>query len=64
MYITESPAEIQTPNTPEHDWLQHDRPVASVIAQQYFFIILLSLLVSPRKEKYGAPFKNFTYLVS
>ena len=46
------------PSTLEPDRPQHDRPAASVIAQQYSSATFVSLCYHSRKEIFGVHFKN------
>ena len=51
-------------NTTEPDRPHHDCPIACFIAQQYSSAKFVSLRFSLRKEKSGAPFKNFFFFCS
>jgi hypothetical protein len=56
MYVQRTPAKIQTP---KH---RGNRPAASIIAQQRFSAIFVSLRFHSNKEKFGARCKNFPLL--
>jgi hypothetical protein len=47
------------PSTLEPDRPQHDRPAASVIAQQYSSATFVSLRSHSWKEMFGVHFRNF-----
>jgi hypothetical protein len=51
-----SPVEIKAPKGP--DRLQHNRPTACVIAQQYSSATFVSLPFNSRKKKFVAHLKN------
>jgi len=54
-YIQGSPVQILTRNTLEIDWLQHDRHIACVIAQQQQSSATFNhLCFHSHKEEYGA----------
>jgi hypothetical protein len=57
MYIQGNSAEIQTTNTLEPYWPQHDGPVDSVIAQQYSSATFIPTQFQSHNEKIGASFK-------
>jgi hypothetical protein len=48
-------------STPQPDRLQHDRPAACVIAQQYSSAIFVSLRFHSRNEKIRYAFRNYYY---
>jgi hypothetical protein len=50
-------------HTLKPDRLQHDRPAACVIAQQYSSVTFISLFFHSHKEKYGERSENVIILI-
>lgn len=63
MYVQGSLIHFQTAIL-ELDWPQHDHPTASVIAQQYSSVTLVSWPFHSRKEKFGIHFRTVSVSIN
>jgi hypothetical protein len=64
MFTQGSPVQVQTPNTPQPERRQHNRPAVCVIAQQHSSATFVSLRFHSFKEKFVAFHRcNFSFLL-
>jgi hypothetical protein len=62
MFTQGSPAQVQTPNTPQPDRRQQDHPAVCVMAQQHSSETFVSLRFHSLKERFGAFHRcNFSF---
>ena len=61
-YLQNSPVKIQTPTHLEYNRPFQDNSAARVIAQQYAYIIFISLRFLSNKETFSGLLKNIVFI--